>query len=67
MIESLLVDFLASQRAPAGSLSMLALDGYLTALHVGPSLIRPKEWMTGVWGDEPIFNDVEKRSPSSTR
>jgi uncharacterized protein len=62
MIESpsLLADFLVSQRAPAGSLSMLALDGYLTALHVGPSLILPSEWMTGVWGDESIFDDVDE-------
>jgi Uncharacterised protein family (UPF0149) len=62
MIEapSLLADFLASQRAPAGSLSMLALDGYLTALHVGPSLIRPSEWMAGVWGSDPIFDDMKE-------
>jgi uncharacterized protein len=39
---------------------MLALDGYLTALHVGPSLILPSEWMTGVWGDESVFDDVDE-------
>jgi uncharacterized protein len=59
MIEepSFLADFLASRRAPAGSLSMLALDGYLTALHVGPGLIPPGEWMAGIWGDDPVFDD----------
>jgi len=60
MIEapSLLADFLASHRAPAGSLSMLALDGYLTALHVGPSLIPHSEWMAGIWGGDPVFDDM---------
>ena len=62
MIEapSLLTDFLASERAPTGSLSMLALDGYLTALHAGPSLIPPGEWMAGIWGDEPVFDNIEE-------
>lgn len=62
MIESpsLLTDFLASERVPAESLSMLALDGYLTALHVGPSLIPPSEWMAGVWGDAPAFDDIDE-------
>jgi uncharacterized protein len=55
----LLADFLAS-RAPAGSLSMLALDGYLTALLIGPTLILPSEWMTGVWGEDPVFNNAEE-------
>ena len=55
---SLLANFLASHRAPTGSLSMLALDGYLTALHVGPSLIPPSEWMAGIWSDEPVFDDM---------
>lgn len=54
---SLLADYLASARVPAGTLSMLALDGYLTALHAGPSLIRPNEWMPGIWGGEPVFED----------
>jgi uncharacterized protein len=57
---SLLADFLASERVSAESLSMLALDGYLTALHVGPSLIPPSEWMAGVWGDDPVFDDTDE-------
>ena len=36
---------------------MVALDGYLTALHAGPTLIRPSEWMPGIWGDDPVFDD----------
>jgi len=39
---------------------MLALDGYLTALHVGPDLILPSEWMPGVWGSDPIFEDQDE-------
>ena len=37
---------------------MLALDGYLTALHVGPSLIPRSEWMAGIWGGDPVFDDM---------
>jgi hypothetical protein len=43
----------ASARAPTGSLSILALDGYLAALHVRPKLILPREWMLGIWGGRP--------------
>lgn len=53
---NLLADFLAS-RAPAGSLSLVALDGYLTAVLVGPTMIPPSEWMPGIWGDGPTFDD----------
>lgn len=53
-----LARFLASPQAPAGSLSLPALDGYLTAVAIGPDLVMPSEWMSGLWGgDGPIFAD----------
>lgn len=57
LIEAL-ARFLASPEAPAGSLSLPALDGYLTAIAIGPELVLPSEWMSGLWGgDGPIFAD----------
>ncbi|MBS0576290.1 MAG: UPF0149 family protein [Proteobacteria bacterium] len=35
---------------PFGGLSLEGLDGFLTALAVGPELVLPSEWMTGIWG-----------------
>jgi uncharacterized protein len=39
---------------------MVALDGYLTAVLVGPTLILPSEWMKGVWGNDLVFNGQEE-------
>jgi uncharacterized protein len=51
-----LARFLASPQA--GSLSLPALDGYLTAVAIGPELVMPSEWMSGLWrGDAPAFAD----------
>ena len=42
---------------------MVALDGYLTAFHAGPELVLPSEWMPGIWGDDPVFdNQAEAQS-----
>jgi uncharacterized protein len=39
-------------------MSALELDGYLTGVIVAPSLIRPSQWMAGLWADEePVFDD----------
>jgi uncharacterized protein len=39
---------------------MVELDGYLTAVLVGPALIMPSQWMKGVWGDDPVFADKDE-------
>lgn len=51
--------FAASPTAPKQMMSVLELDGYLTEVLVSPSLIPPRRWMAGVWGnEEPVFDDA---------
>ncbi len=53
--------FQASSAAPTRAMPALALDGYLTGVIVAPSLIRPTQWMAGVWAnEEPVFDDPEQ-------
>lgn len=53
--------FLASPAAPEHAMSLLELDGYLTGVVVAPSVIRPSEWIAGLWLDnEPIFDDARQ-------
>jgi uncharacterized protein len=48
--------FLMSGRAPESSMGLSALDGFVTAIAVGPETIVPSEWLPVVWGGEkPIF------------
>jgi uncharacterized protein len=37
-------------------MNLEALDGYLSALVVGPSLVMPSEYMPGIWACEPVFD-----------
>lgn len=54
-----LEDFLASDVCSDETMLLDALDGYLTAIVSGPDLIKPSEWLPGIWGptarDEPAF------------
>ena len=35
------------------------LDGFLTAIAIGPDLIMPSEWLPAIWGgEEPVFDDA---------
>jgi uncharacterized protein len=53
-----LVGFLAAPWSTGTALSLQAMDGYLTAAAIGPELVMPSEWMSGLWGDEvPVFAD----------
>ena len=50
--------YLESDRSPAGSMLISDLDGFLTAVAIGPVLIKPSEWLPLVWGGEqPVFVD----------
>jgi len=53
-----LEDFLSPPRVPIFDISMTALDGYLTAVVIGPSMIMPSEWMAGLWAKEHGFEDL---------
>ncbi len=51
-------EYLMSEESPENCMGLSDLDGYLTAIVVGPELIKPSEWLPVVWGDEtPEFTD----------
>jgi uncharacterized protein len=50
--------FLSSDRSPPDSMMLSDLDGFLTAIAIGPELVLPGEWMPVIWGgEEPVFAD----------
>lgn len=53
--------FLSSDRAPEGCMPLSLLDGYLTAIAIGPETILPGQWLDLIWGEaEPEFVDLEE-------
>lgn len=53
--------YLNSEQAPPECMGLSDLDGFLTAIAIGPELIKPSEWLPVVWGDEePEFATVEE-------
>jgi uncharacterized protein len=51
-------DYLSSERSPPESMMLSDLDGFLTAIAIGPELVKPSEWLPVVWGgEEPVFAD----------
>lgn len=52
-----LENFLLSDQVPEESMSLSELDGFLTALAVGPEVVPPSEWLPVVWqGEGPVFD-----------
>jgi len=57
----LLNDFLYSDKAPKETMLPDTLDGFLTALHCGPGLFLPSEWLPVIWGEgEPKFDSHDE-------
>src|SRR3546814_17507204 len=51
--------FLMSEQAPEDCMLISDLDGFLTAIAIGPEPVPQAEWMPVVWdGDEPAFADA---------
>ncbi|AXL52439.1 hypothetical protein DSC91_005451 [Paraburkholderia caffeinilytica] len=52
-------EFLISDATSDETLTIMGLDGYLTALAIGPTTVSPSYWLPGVWGpseeDTPAF------------
>jgi uncharacterized protein len=44
--------YLCSDRAPDNCMGLSDLDGFLTAIVIGPEFIPPSEWMPVIWDDE---------------
>jgi len=52
-------EYLMSDRSSPESMMLSDLDGFLTALAIGPELLGPSEWLPIVWGGEgPAFADA---------
>ena len=50
--------FLSSERSPPDSMMLSDLDGFLTAIAIGPEPVMPSEWLPVIWGgEEPVFAD----------
>jgi uncharacterized protein len=54
-------DYLMSDHSPDDCMGLSDLDGFLTAIVVGPELIPPSEWLPVIWGGgEPKFETEEE-------
>jgi uncharacterized protein len=58
-----LAAFLASEAAPAGAMNLAQLEGFLTAIVIGPSVVPPSAWMPWLWDaengeDAPTFESM---------
>jgi uncharacterized protein len=60
--------YLDSDLSPEDCMGLSDLDGFLTAIVIGPELILPSEWLPVIWGDEePAFvSDEEMRTVIGT-
>lgn len=56
-----LEDFLLGDAVSDEAMMLSELDGFLTAITIGPELILPSEWLPQIWrGEEPEFADTEE-------
>ncbi len=60
-----LQEFLLSDASPEGAMMLDTLDGFLTALIIGPVIVPPSAWLPLVWdmsgeGKEPKFETLEQ-------
>ena len=56
----MLEEYLALVDHPDEVMLLSALDGYLTAIALAPQLIRPGEWLPGIWGGlTPTFDEPD--------
>jgi uncharacterized protein len=54
----LLEAYLLSDQSPPECMLLSDLDGFLTAVAIGPEVVIPSEWLPHVWGgEEPVFDD----------
>ena len=53
-------EFLLSAATPDDAMDISMLDGFLTALAIGPNNLPPSEWMPVVWGGEMAWQTREQ-------
>ena len=49
----ILARLLDTRAVPFGGMNLEALDGFFSALNVGPEAVAPEEWMAEIWGPKP--------------
>lgn len=55
-----MLDAFLADRAENDGLMLCDLDGFLTAIAIGPELILPSEWVPQIWGsNEPAFESAD--------
>ena len=57
-----LANLLDQRAVPFKGFNLEALDGYLTALVLGPDTVPAEEWQPAVWGKPPRWADEEERA-----
>jgi uncharacterized protein len=56
-------EFLMSDATPDECMDIVTLDGFLTALMIGPGLVPPSVWLEAIWGKgEPRFDSWLRRN-----
>lgn len=59
-----LAQFLLSEFTSDETMTIDCLDGYLTAIAIGPTTLMPSHWLSGIWGpsaeDEPAFESMKQ-------
>jgi uncharacterized protein len=59
-----LAGFLVSRQAPDGTMSFEMLDGFFTALVIGPEMVPPSEYLAEIWGTDdgggPAWDSTEQ-------
>jgi uncharacterized protein len=55
-------EFLMSDALPEETMDIAMLDGFLTALVIGPNLIEPGRWLPEIWGGRQASEDVPWQS-----
>ncbi len=53
-----LADLLIERAIPYDGMSLEMLDGFFSALVVGPDIVMPSEYLPHVWGDAPAWEDL---------
>ena len=54
-------DYLSSDVSPEECMMVSDLDGFLTAIAIGPESVDPSQWMPVVWrNEEPAFKDTDQ-------
>lgn len=51
-------DFLEERVVPQGGMSLEMLDGFLSALMVGPELVPPAEYLPCIWNEEQVWQST---------